>query len=453
MTSDGASDRPGPERPGREQPGPERPGRAHRLVVALLVVGVTFALCLLALLAVEGALRLAHVYPSFAVPDTTIGYRFRAGARYRWTDEGFSEGRMNSAGWRDHEYTEQKPAGTTRILFCGDSMTEALQVSLDSTFHKILERELNERRPAGNTSGAPAGDSSNRPDGSAPAGNTSGPAATGTPEVPAGNSQGRSAEHRRHIEVLSLGRSGMGTTEEYLTYRKWGRRYNPDIVAVLFVLNDFVDNTRELDPGRDIRPYFVQQGDSLVLDKTFLTTPGFRTRARLDVLKAHSSIVSLAAKTWNARQRQRGVRILAGRTVRNDVSFDFDARIPADSIPSFRVTRAILARFARDVARDGRRFVVFVVGAARQEDRDELGRTLQNQYFDKDKPQRFLVACGQRDGYEVVPLTPEFRAASGAGRGPFWYKVNGSYGHWNVPGHAVGAEAMRRYFAPPAAPR
>jgi hypothetical protein len=406
-------------------------------MVPLLAAAVTLVICGLAVLAVEGGLRLAHIYPSFAVPDTTIGYHFRAGARYRWTDEGFSEGRINREGWRDHEYSERKPAGTTRILFCGDSFTEAIQVPLDSTFHKLLERELNEEASAAAAKTAAAGTAGAPPASSAPL------AATGAPGTP-----GAAPTGPRRFEVLSLGRSGMGTTEECLTYRTWGRRYDPDIVAVLFVLNDFVDNTKGLDPGRDIRPYFVLQGDSLVLDKSFLTTPGFRTRARLDALKAHSSIVSLAAKTWNNRQRQRGMANLAGRTVRDNVSFEFDARVPADSIPAFRVTRAILARFARDVARDGRRFVLFVAGAARQEDRDELGRSLQNPWFDRGKPQDFLVACGQRDGYEVVPLTPAFRAASTAGRGPLWYKVNGSYGHWNAEGHAVAAEAMEAYFAP-----
>ena len=332
------------------------------------------------------------------MPDRTIGFRLRPHARYRWTDEGFSEGRINAAGWRDRDYAEAKPAGITRILFLGDSYTEALQVPLDSTFHKRLERDLNAR-----ASGA------------------------------------------RRYEVPALGRSGMGTTEEYLTYEKWGARYDPDVVAVLFVLNDFTDNTREIDTHRDIRPYFVERDSALVLDTSFVDSRAFRARSRIDALKAHSSLIALATKTWNDLQARRALAQLpAARDTA--VSFEFDARLAPDSIPAFRITAKVLARFARQVHADGRRFVVFVSGEARQEDRAMLARALQSPHFDPEKPQRFLESLGAREGFDVVPLTPGFRAASAAGAGPLWCSLHGSFGHWNSSGHAVAAEEMEAYF-------
>ncbi|TMQ50940.1 MAG: hypothetical protein E6K72_11005, partial [Candidatus Eisenbacteria bacterium] len=157
--------------------------------LGLLAAGIAFSLLL-----AEAGLRLAGYNPSFVVPDRTIGSLWRPGAPYRWTTEGFSQGRINAAGWRDRDYAEKKPPGTMRILFCGDSYVAGLEVPLDSTFHKRLERALDAKAPAG-----------------------------------------------RHVEVIGLGRGGLGTTQEYLAYRRWGRRYDPDVVAVLFVLNDWGD--------------------------------------------------------------------------------------------------------------------------------------------------------------------------------------------------------------------
>src|SRR6266568_911384 len=110
----------------------------RRLLQNLLV---SAAGMLLSLILLEGALRLFGIFPSFTVPDRTVGFRFLPRVRYRVTEEGFSEGRMNAAGWRDRDYASAKPAGVSRFVFFGDSFTEAFQVPLDSTFHKRLERD------------------------------------------------------------------------------------------------------------------------------------------------------------------------------------------------------------------------------------------------------------------------------------------------------------------------
>src|SRR5260221_8556649 len=85
-------------------------GRMRRWIGNLAVLAVSL---LVGLALIEGALRLLGFTPTFMIQDRTIGSRWRPGAWYRWTIEGFSEGRMNSAGWRDREYAEAKPPGTT----------------------------------------------------------------------------------------------------------------------------------------------------------------------------------------------------------------------------------------------------------------------------------------------------------------------------------------------------
>ena len=67
--------------------------------------------------------------------------------------------------------------------------------------------------------------------------------------------------------------------------------------------------------------------------------------------------------------------------------------------------------------------------------------------FDADKPQRFLTALGAREGFDVIPLTPDFRAASARDGRELWEGRGGKFlGHWNDEGHALAADVMRRYF-------
>jgi hypothetical protein len=362
-----------------------------------------FASVALSLLLAEVGLRLAGFHPSFVVPDHTLGSRWRPGAHYRWTLEGFSQGRINAAGWRDRDYPEHKPAGTTRILFCGDSYVAALEVPLDSTFHKRLERTLDAEAPAG-----------------------------------------------RRVEVIALGRGGLGTTQEYLAYHKWGARYDPDVVAVLFVLNDWADNWKEMWQGIQ-RPYFFESGDSLALDTSFVDTRQFRDTERIAPWKTASSLVTLAAQMrGQMRGRLHPDSAEAGLTGDRGWygMWNFDVSPPADSIPAFHLTARILERFAREVQGEGRRFVVFVSGAAEIEARELLARRANDPTFDRDKAQRWLVAEGARAGFEVVPLSPDFRAASAAGLGLWNHHGPKFYGHWNSAGHAVAAQAMLRYFEP-----
>jgi hypothetical protein len=87
-------------------------------------------------------------------------------------------------------------------------------------------------------------------------------------------------------------------------------------------------------------------------------------------------------------------------------------------------------------------------GAAEIEARALLAKRANDPTFDRDKAERWLTAAGARGGFEVVPLSADFRAASAAGRELWNRRGELGYGHWNAAGHAVAAEAMRRYFEP-----
>ena len=99
----------------------------------------------------------------------------------------------NSLGFHDKEYSFYKKPGTKRILILGDSQVEAIQVAISKTFHKILEKELNE-------------------DG-------------------------------YNVEVIALGKSGYGIKEAIDTYENIGKKYNPDIVIWAFLMNNDIQDT------------------------------------------------------------------------------------------------------------------------------------------------------------------------------------------------------------------
>jgi len=369
---------------------------------AATIVGNVVALAagtLFALLVAEGALRVTGHPPDATMPDSTIGVRWRPHAPYRWTSEGFSEGRFNGHGWRDREHAWARPAGTSRVLFVGDSFVQALEVPLDSAFFRRLERDLDRREPPG-----------------------------------------------RHAEVIALGRAGCGTTDELLMYRRWGKLYDPQVVALLFIANDWSDNWNN---GDDIRPRLEDDGDSLRLDTSFLAAPRFRKRLRLSPLKAHSSLVTFVAdalQRWRARVKPTATEAGLTGAVGWYQAWNLDRHPPADSVPQMRLTAKILGKFAREVAADGRRFVVFLPPLPESVSPELLAARVHDPNFDPWKIERFLEEAGAREGFEVVSLRPVFESYFRSGGPSAWYGKSPAYGHWNARGHALGERAMLDWF-------
>ncbi len=123
---------------------------------------------------------------------------------------------FNSSGFHDTEHSLEKAPNTFRILMLGDSFVHAIQVDETATAHQVLEDYLNQRKMAN-------------------------PIA---------------------FEVINGGVSGWGTDQQLLAYREQGRRFQPDLVLLMFFIgNDFENNV----PGNVLTiqgfdcyaPYFV----------------------------------------------------------------------------------------------------------------------------------------------------------------------------------------------------
>lgn len=99
-----------------------------------------------------------------------------------------AEVRINSAGFRDDEYSMAKPAGTTRIAVLGDSVMFGYKLDQTEIFSELLEERYRER------------------------------------DSP--------------VEVLNLGISGYGTFQEVATLEAVGLAFHPDLVVVGYCIND-----------------------------------------------------------------------------------------------------------------------------------------------------------------------------------------------------------------------
>jgi len=372
---------------------------------------------LLALLVAEVALRVVGVsYPNFYEPDARRGWALRPGASEWWTKEGRAWVRINRDGLRDVERPAAKPAGAVRIALLGDSCTESLQVPLEQTFGKLLEKELAAQCPA------VAG---------------------------------------RTVETLNFGVSGYGTAQELLTLKDDVWKYKPDLVLLAFYTgNDVRNNWRPLEQD-DTRPYFVPQADgSLALDQTFRETSSYRARrtapARLlyavfnhvrllQLAKQAKSAVDGWIGAWKASKVEKG-------TAEHELGLDNAVYAPPDAAhpdwqSAWTATEAMLAA-ARDEAAAHRTpfgVVSLTTGmqvhpdpAVRREFMRKLG------IGDLFYPDERLAAFGRQAGIPVLVLAPALQRVAEREKAFLhgFPNTGPNEGHWNARGHAAAAAVM-----------
>ena len=118
---------------------------------------------------------------------------------------------INSLGLRDDEsLTRQKPAGTQRVLFVGDSFVEGYGVSRDDLFVDLVERAF-------------------RADG-------------------------------RAVESVNGGTEGWSTDQEVVWLKREGLSYSPDVVVLCFFQNDVFGDALASYTGMP-KPRFASAGD------------------------------------------------------------------------------------------------------------------------------------------------------------------------------------------------
>ncbi len=114
--------------------------------------------------------------------------------------EGYAYGvwsKMNSAGFRDREFSIEKPTGYQRIIFLGDSVVFGYGIYEADSLPKQLEKQFQ--------------------------------------------------KHGQKIEVLNFGVSGYESEQQIEFLKELGLRYHPNIVLVGYTLNDSNYGSWELD--------------------------------------------------------------------------------------------------------------------------------------------------------------------------------------------------------------
>jgi lysophospholipase L1-like esterase len=344
------------------------------------------------------------------------GTTYIPNAYYRYTKEGFSEGYINSHGFRDYERAYEKPANKFRILVLGDSYVEGFQVALHDTFPAVLEKKLND-------------------------------ASTNT-----------------RCEVLNLGQSGFGTADEYMRYLNFGVKYSPDVVLVAFLTgNDFQDNSKFLDGG-NLRFYFAfDKSGNLELDRSLVDEYEKNltlAKRAFHYVKENSYLASLVSdRAFLLRLQLRDYYY--GRSARRGQPKGAESAIPEFSPlniylanasdrwkDAFAVTKDLLRKFRHSVEANGSKFVLVTLSNAEQV-HAELQRQLENEHqvsFDFDRPDRVIGEFAGQENINHLALMPLFRKYH-LQTGTYLHGFAGSKGgHWNENGHRLAAEKIFEYL-------
>jgi hypothetical protein len=186
--------------------------------------------------------------------DRTIGFMHFPNKRVTWRSEGFSQSYFDADGMRDPGLTVTKPAGVVRVALLGDSMVEGLQVPIEQTFGKLIEKKLN-------------------------------------------------AEGKHHVQVLNFANSGYSTAQEYLELKSKVFKYQPDIVVLSYMSRDMFENWSPADQTiTNVRPYALHlPGKQLVVDSSpvekWMRTPRAKFLMRIEWLRHYSRIWGLISAT------------------------------------------------------------------------------------------------------------------------------------------------------------
>ncbi|MFM7675665.1 MAG: hypothetical protein ACKO5F_08770 [Synechococcus sp.] len=368
----------------------------------LRVVGINALILLLGLGLVELALRGAGVrHPAFYRPDPIRGYSLRPGASGFWTREGRGSVTINSDGLRDVEHRRARQPGVLRVAVLGDSFSEALQVNLEDTWWKQLERGINAQPGCALRRGFPGG-----------------------------------------VEIINFGVGGYGTGLELLTWRQQARRYAPELVLLAMYLgNDIEDNTPQARP--DLPVFRFAPDGSLTIDRGFLQSPGSRLRfspiGRLvDALVGHSALLQLANEAKNRAAASRNGH------ARPDLIQELNG--PPDPSQGWAMTAALLRTLREEVSASGAQLLVTSLSTPAQVYPDQA---LRRRLLPGGGPGLFareqrLQALLDPLGVTYLPLAPDLQQRADR-QGLSLHGFPGQQpglGHWNQQGHRLAAELL-----------
>lgn len=390
------------------------------------------------------------------------GWGLKPGASGWQTDEGRGFVRVNRAGFRGPDWTLAKPPGTFRIAVVGDSFTEAPHVSYDHTFCAVTEREL-------------------------------------------GGCKGLAG---RKVQVMDFGVDAYGTAQELLTLHRHAWQYSPDMVVLAFFSGNDLRNNSVVLEGDKCRPFYVYDGDKLVLGGPFERSRWFHLSCMMRFESRHSQVLNLLGdaksqirsriRTWEAQPRKsaaaaRGsvspaiavapassatwaanrsaagfVRVSEQGTAVHEQGLEDNIYHPPTTAvwkDAWRVTEGIITTMARECAAHHVPLLVVTLANPPQIYPDPRVRASYMQIYgstDIFYPDERIKALGEREGFEVLNVAPPMQAYADAHHAYLcgFKNTKMGIGHWNAEGHQVAGAliaqkicAMLNAGATPAASR
>jgi len=384
---------------------PDSPGafwksqRYWKMRERLANLGISVVSLVFTLLVLEVLLRCTHLFGaclSCSEPDEEIGYRFIPNCEYWHNRENDHpiRGRMNNYGWRDDEWTLEKPENTYRVAVLGDSFVEAFQVELERTFLTLAEDELNRTSSIS-------------------------------------------------FELMAFGRSGFTQSEELIVLQRDVLRFRPDMVMLFFFPgNDIAEVSREIAPNKS-RPFFhVSEDGQLVLDTSFSDTSEYKMRSRINYIKQRSALVSLISNRYRTYQsnKREGKGKESGESSQPVSINGFLSLCTSDPDEAYSrgydLNKILIKEIAGTCKSEGIEFVLVVMDndaylPVVEERYREIDSTFDPCFFEDD-----LRSYSEELSVGFIGLQSIFRKD---------YETHGKelhWGHWNYSGHELVARSL-----------
>ena len=381
------------------------------IVFISLAVGVAIAEVGVRVAKLEGMKKLpdkpsSTFAPSFfMIPDPLLGWKNKPLASGVFNEEGEAQVDINSDGLRGPEVVKPKPKDTFRIALLGDSFTIAVQVPLEQTYAKVMERELNQ------------------------------------------NCQALAGQK---VEVLNFGVNGYGTAQQFLTLREKALEFEPDLVMLgYFIGNDVTENSKQLE-NILLRPFFIKdEKGELVLDtsfnqldlrsaNTYLVTSIDRLPAWLVNKVKILQIIKKAEYNYRKQNLAKKYEDIRANNFIEPPNKDWEE--------AWEITEMLVAAMASESQKKNVDFIAFTIGTTVQAHPEKLRREgyrsvykITNLFY----PGERIKAVGDRFGFPVYNLEKDFQAYVDKTQ-ECLHGFTNEYcgGHWNDKGHRLAGTIL-----------
>ena len=339
-------------------------------------------------------------YPNFYQYDSLLGSKLKPFSEGLYTKEGKAYIKINSKGWRDTEHSEKKPPNTFRIAILGDSYAEAMQVDLNKTFWKIIEKKLNKKIK------------------------------------------------KPHIEVLNFGVSGYGTAQEYILLKNEVFKYNPDLIVLTITTgNDIRNNSKSLEPNK-LRPFYILENGKLKEDFSFKNSKAFKKKLNFPhkvwrFLLSHSKVFQLINKFKHFLKYK--------KTKTNGLSAEIYKK-PKNKewYEAWQITKMLIKKICDESSKKQIKCIVAILSNPIQVLPDKNKR---NEFFNKTNgyiflPEDTLSSWCEKNNIKVICLAPILQKIADKNKIYFHGFKNTKLGegHWNETGHKYAGEILARFI-------